>query len=115
MQAMMTLKFRAKKFLKWDFDVTCKCNYRGGILSTKHPNDDRKRYSDTLNSQVCEKSDYNQRSRQFEEEQQKRHFESWETFWGRPGYGAPKPNTTKGNLMKMLHYPDKVNMTNRTY
>ena len=58
--------------------------------------------------QICEKSDHNQRSRQFEEEQQKRHFESWETFWGRPGYGAPKPNTTKGNLMKMLHFPEKV-------
>ena len=26
--------------------------FRGGILSTKHPMDDRKRYSDTLNSQV---------------------------------------------------------------
>ena len=60
--------------------------------------------------QICEKSDHNQRSRQFEEEQQKRHFESWETFWGRPGYGAPKPNTTKGNLMKMLHFPEKVAM-----
>ena len=77
-------------------------------ISSKHPLDDRKRYSDSLNNQVCEKTDYNQRTRQFEEEQQKRHFESWETFWGRPGYGAPKNNTTKGNLMKMLHYPDKV-------
>ena len=26
--------------------------FSGGILSTKHPQDDRKRYSDTLNSQV---------------------------------------------------------------
>ena len=26
--------------------------YSGGILSTRHPQDDRKRYSDTLNSQV---------------------------------------------------------------
>ena len=82
---------------------------RGGILSARHPLDDRKRYSDTLNSQVCEKSDYNSRTRQFEEEQQKRHFESWESFWGSPGYGAPKPaGTTKGNLMKMLHYPEKA-------
>ena len=82
--------------------------YSGGILSTRHPQDDRKRYSDTLNSQVIicsihqclcnfclsyqihEKCDFNLRTRQFEEEQQKRHFESWETFWGRPGYGAPR-------------------------
>ncbi|CAB4067773.1 unnamed protein product [Lepeophtheirus salmonis] len=41
-----------------------------------------------------------------DEEQQKRHFESWETFWGRPGYGAPKDGRgpQKENLMKLLHY-----------
>lgn len=81
----------------------------GGILSTRNPMDDRKRYSDTLNSQIHEKVDYNQRNRQFDEEQQKRHYESWDSFWGRPGYGAPKHGGgQKGNLMKMLHYPDKA-------
>ena len=58
--------------------------------------------------QVSEKLDYTHRNREFDEEQQKRHFESWETFWGRPGYGAPRGVVQKGNLMKMLHYPEKV-------
>ena len=40
-----------------------------------------------------------------EEQQQKQHFESWETFWGRPGNGAPRDSSQKENLMKMLHYP----------
>ncbi len=39
--------------------------------------------------------------------EQKRHFESWEQFWGRPGYGAPREGSRvqKENLMKLLHYP----------
>ncbi len=28
--------------------------------------------------------------REMDEEQQKRHYQSWETYWGRPGYGAPR-------------------------
>jgi hypothetical protein len=40
-------------------------------------------------------------------EEQKKHFENWETFWGRSGHGAPQ--TGKGphkeNLMRILHYP----------
>ena len=39
-------------------------------------------------------------------EEQRRHFQSWESFWGRPGYGAPRELTQKENLMKMLHYPN---------
>ena len=58
--------------------------------------------------QVADKQDYNRHSREYDEEQQKQHFQSWETFWGRPGYGAPREVVQKGNLMKMLHYPDKV-------
>ena len=58
--------------------------------------------------QVADKQDYNRHSREYDEEQQKQHFQSWETFWGRPGYGAPREVVQKGNLMKMLHYPEKV-------
>jgi len=39
--------------------------------------------------------------------EQMRHFENWETFWGRPGYGAPRAGkgSQKENLMKILHFP----------
>jgi hypothetical protein len=57
---------------------------------------------------VADKLDYNRHSRQFDEEGESQHFKSWETFWGRPGYGAPREVVQKGNLMKMLHYPEKV-------
>jgi hypothetical protein len=36
-------------------------------------------------SQVSEKADYNLQRRAVDDEQQRRHFQSWETFWGRPG------------------------------
>ena len=40
--------------------------------------------------EVADKQDYNRHNREYDEEQQKQHFQSWETFWGRPGYGAPR-------------------------
>ena len=40
--------------------------------------------------EVADKLDYNRHNREYDEEQQKQHFQSWETFWGRPGYGAPR-------------------------
>lgn len=51
----------------------------------------------------------------FLKEEQKKHFENWETFWGRPGYGAPRAGKgpQKENLMRILHYPtQKVNNKN---
>jgi len=90
-------------------DVTKLADKKGSqFLSTRSGHDDKRRYWDTLNSQVSEKLDYSHRHKEFDEEQQKRHFESWETFWGRPGYGAPREVVQKGNLMKMLHYPEKA-------
>ena len=52
-----------------------------------------------------------EKTRRDDQEEQRRHFQSWESFWGRPGYGAPRANTQKENLMKILHYPEiqKVN------
>ncbi len=36
-------------------------------------------------------------------------MQSWESFWGRPGYGAPREGKMphKENLMKILYYPDQ--------
>ena len=61
-----------------------------------------------------ERNDLSNRSREFEEAQQKQHFESWQTFWGRPGNGASRETVQKGNLMKMLHYPEKVILINES-
>lgn len=40
-----------------------------------------------------------------EEEQMtaRKHFENWDTFWGRPGHGAPKPVKVKENLEYILY------------
>ena len=62
-----------------------------------------------LTGQVSEKQNIGARGRQIDEQQQKQHFESWETFWGRPGNGAPRDSSQKENLMKMLHYPENSN------
>ena len=40
--------------------------------------------------QVREKYENIIQKREADEEEQKRHFQSWETYWGRPGYGAPR-------------------------
>jgi hypothetical protein len=46
-------------------------------------------------------------SRKNDAQEQKKHFENWETFWGRPGYGAPREGRIqKENLMKLLHFPE---------
>ena len=44
-----------------------------------------------------------------EDAAQAEHFQVWDRFWGRPGYGAPRQSgQNKENLMKMLHYPKQV-------
>jgi len=66
----------------------------------------KSQYSDQLSGQVSEKLTLGARGREMEDVQQKQHFESWESFWGRPGNGAPRDSVQKENLMKMLHYAD---------
>ena len=47
-------------------------------------------YCITRMMQVSEKYENIMQKREADEEEQKRHFQSWETYWGRPGYGAPR-------------------------
>merc|ERR1719509_328642 len=59
------------------------------LYSKRNFPEEKRRYWDTLASQVTEKSDIFNRNHQLNEEQQKQHFQSWEGLWGRPGNGAP--------------------------
>jgi hypothetical protein len=40
--------------------------------------------------EVSEKQEGIMHRREAEEEEQKRHYQSWETYWGRPGHGASR-------------------------
>ena len=71
-----------------------------------HSADNKQQYWEQLTGQVSEKQNIGALGKQIDEKQQKQHFESWETFWGRPGNGAPRDSSQKENLMKMLHYPE---------
>jgi len=81
------------------------------LYSKRNFPEEKRRYWDTLASQVTEKSDIFNRNHQLNEEQQKQHFQSWEGLWGRPGNGAPREHIQKENLMKMLHYPTGAKQT----
>ena len=74
-----------------------------------HPNSV---YQNQLMGQVVEKSEIGVRDREREQAQQSQHFQSWDTFWGRPGYGAPRDNTYRENLMKNLYYTDNKVLSN---
>lgn len=77
------------------------------------PTDEKKYYYGELASQVAQKGQIQEAKHRMEEEQQMRHFQHWDTYWGRPGYGAPKPQgPQKENLMKILHYPTSKSPTN---
>ena len=60
-----------------------------------------------------EKKSQGQAGKEAEDQAQADHFQAWDKFWGRPGYGAPRQAGVahKENLMKMLHYPAQVTFT----
>ena len=65
-----------------------------------------RRYLEVLLDQVQSKMVNDIERRKMDDERMQHHFQSFDTYWGRPGYGAPKESgIQKENLMKILHYP----------
>ena len=68
----------------------------------------RRRYLEVLLDQVQSKMAHDIEKRKMDDERMQHHFQSFDTYWGRPGYGAPKQSgVQKENLMKILHYPSQ--------
>ncbi|XP_058444832.1 uncharacterized protein LOC131426254 isoform X3 [Malaya genurostris] len=63
------------------------------------------RYLHELNRQMSQKQRKIESFRVLEFETSKQHFETWSSFWGRPGHGAPLPNKNKLNLDNLLYAP----------
>ena len=73
-------------------------------------------FTEYYSGQVEEKKSKGQAGRQVEQAAQEEHFQVWDKFWGRPGYGAPRQSGQhKENLMKMLHYPKQVTDSNNKH
>ncbi|KAL1400683.1 hypothetical protein pipiens_007236, partial [Culex pipiens pipiens] len=73
-----------------------------GKFYATHPNEDPA-YLHELCSQMDQKQHRTENSRAAEFETSRQHFETWSTFWGRPGHGAPLPNKNKLNLDNLLY------------
>ena len=80
----------------------------------KSPLEEKRQYYDELAYQVSTKHHIKSEKMKSDEAQQMLHFQRWDTFWGRPGYGAPREGKgpQKENLMKILHYPSSKSPTN---
>jgi len=79
----------------------------------RSPMEDRASYYTELANQVVTKHEVNNHKQKMDAEQQRQHFSQMDTYWGRPGYGAPKPHgIQKENLMKTLYYPHSQSPTN---
>ena len=63
---------------------------------------DKVTVNNNANDKVSEKADYNIQRKQVDDEQQRRHFQSWETFWGRPGILYTYIRATMQEVMKRL-------------
>ncbi|XP_035781159.1 uncharacterized protein LOC118460708 isoform X3 [Anopheles albimanus] len=72
-----------------------------GSLAQRH--DDG--YLTDLCNQMHQKQRKTETVRALEFETSRQHFETWSSFWGRPGHGAPLPNKNKLNLDNLLYKP----------
>lgn len=59
-------------------------------------------YLTELNRQMARRDRDTQLRKEFDRATSQQHFETWDTFWGRPGYGAPKEVKNKLNLDQLL-------------
>lgn len=87
-------------------DITKHADMKGA--QPWHQTGNKQQYWDQLTGQVSEKQEIGNKSKNMDDEQQNQHFQQWETFWGRPGNGAPRDVVAKENLMKNLHYSDSA-------
>uniref|UniRef100_A0A182PE99 Uncharacterized protein n=1 Tax=Anopheles epiroticus TaxID=199890 RepID=A0A182PE99_9DIPT len=60
-------------------------------------------YLTDLCNQMSQKQRKVETVRAMEFETSRQHFETWSSFWGRPGHGAPLPNKNKLNLDNLLY------------
>ncbi|XP_067625003.1 uncharacterized protein [Eurosta solidaginis] len=61
------------------------------------------RYLHDLNIQISEKRQATCAEQQIDRDLSTKHFETFDTFWGRPGHGAPSEVTTKQKLNNLLY------------
>ena len=65
------------------------CFFRAELFSS-HGSENPRSYYDTLADQVTARDATKVERMKSDVSEQQRHFEAWDGFWGRPGYGAPK-------------------------
>ncbi|KAL1518123.1 hypothetical protein ABEB36_001795 [Hypothenemus hampei] len=68
-------------------------------------NDQSSNYLKELTEQMLNKRQQIKEMKVLEEETARRHFSTWESFWGKPGHGAPRSNTKKASIERLL-YPE---------
>lgn len=61
------------------------------------------RYIHELGTQIVQKRHTLYLSKQIDREQCNKHFRIFDTFWGRPGHGAPSEIIRKLNLDNLLY------------
>uniref|UniRef100_A0AAG5DTQ4 Uncharacterized protein n=1 Tax=Anopheles atroparvus TaxID=41427 RepID=A0AAG5DTQ4_ANOAO len=81
-------------------DVTKIDKYTSNGSLTRRADD---RYLTDLCNQMNQKQRKVETVRAMEFETSRQHFETWSSFWGRPGHGAPLPNKNKLNLDNLLY------------
>ncbi|XP_065212302.1 uncharacterized protein LOC135839948 isoform X2 [Planococcus citri] len=88
---------KAKRYPLGTSDVTGIMDIKPNISITD------KEYSEALEQQITAREHHKQEEKEEDQMTARKHFENWDTFWGRPGHGAPKPVKVKENLEYILY------------